>query len=105
MVSYLHHVIYQDKKELFRTLSEQQLKERKPIYWAIIIWTNMEEFLLNLSFKEILNTPISQWKEPYEMQAIKKTLSYLNSKLGSKSQSYSEFKMSKYLCPYEHFSM
>ena len=102
---YLHHILNQDKESLLKTFFEQQLKTRKPKDWASRIIKDLEEFEINISLNEIQNTPISQWKEKIKIQSIKNSLSFLNSKLGSKSQSYSELKMSKYLCPNEHFSI
>ena len=102
---YLHHVLNQDKESLLRTFFEQQLKTRKPKDWATRILKDLEEFKINLSLIEVQNIPISQWKEKVKKQAIKNSLLYLNSKVGSKSRAYNELKMSSYLCPNDHTSI
>ena len=51
-----------------------------------------------MSISEIQSTSISKWMETIKMQATKNTLIHLNSNIGSKTQSYTELKMSNFLC-------
>ena len=102
---YLHHILNQDKESLLRSFFEQQLKTRKPKDWATTVLKDLEDFEIKHSLIEIQNISISQWKEKVKVAATKSSLSYLNSKVGSKSRAYNELNMAKYLCPNDHTSI
>ena len=52
-----------------------------------------------MSWEDIENTSIESWKEKFKIQARSNSFSHLNFKQGSKSQAYSQLKMSIFLRP------
>ena len=87
---YLHHILNQEKESLLRTFFEHQYETRKRKDWATIIVTDLKEYEINLTMNEIGTTSKALWKKIIKTKTYTNALFYLNSKLGSKSQAYSE---------------
>lgn len=94
---YLNHILNQGEESLVRTFFDCQLETRKPKDWASQIMKDLSDFKIEHSMNEIKMFKEEAWKTFVKEKSISYTINYLNSKVGSKSRTYTELKMSKFL--------
>ena len=94
---YLHHILNQNEESLLRTFFEQQLLTRKNKDWASQIIKDLSDFKINRTMDEIRLIKEETWKSIIKSKATENALYFLNSTIGSKSQSYKELKLSHFL--------
>ena len=80
-----------------KTFFVHQLETRKTKDWASLVLKDLNEFDINYTMDEIREFKEETWKTFIKEKSTKYTIIYLNSIVGSKSRSYNELKMSKFL--------
>ena len=104
---YLHNILNQDKESLLYTFFMKQMESRKSKDWATTILKDLTQFEIDMKLDEIESIPIEKWKLFVKEKTFLKTLEYLNSEKGGKTENieFSEVVMAPFLLPNDEISI